>query len=235
LGRLVHGIGRSRRVRPGGTRVLEEAQDCPGRVAARSTARPDRTEDTLGEWVGAEGAIWNLPDEGIADASGPFKAVVGAIDWGFVHAFAAEIIGQTGSGRLAVIDEVYERGRTLDEIIPALLELQARHGVLAWFADPSEPAYILACRRAGLNVVEADNSIDPGLQAVTRAIAEGMTVSPRCVGLLGEMPGYVWAKDRSGAFRERPVQINDDACDALRELGRRLGPPGLASFEPRRG
>ena len=145
----------------------------PADYLAEHAAAPDdfrKRRYTLGEWVGADGAIWNLPDEAIVDAPGPFKAVIGAIDWGFVHAFAAEIIGQTGSGHLAVIDEVYERGRTLDEIIPALLELQARHGVLVWFADPSEPAYILACRRAGLRVEEADNSIDPGLQAVTRAI-----------------------------------------------------------------
>ena len=51
-----------------------------------------------------------------------------------------------------------------------------------------------------------------------------MTISPRCVGLLGEMPGYVWAKDRSGVFREHPVQVNDDACDALRY--------GVMAFEP---
>ena len=217
---------------PGPTRVYLHASmfdnpTLPADYLAEHAAAPDdfrKRRYTYGEWVGAEGAIWNLPDDQIADAEGPFKAVAGSIDWGFVHAFAAEIIGQSGSGRLAVIDEVYERGRTLDEIIPALLDLQATHGVLAWFADPSEPAYILACQRAGLRVEEADNSLDPGLQAVTRAIAGGMTISPRCTGLLGEMPGYVWAKDRSGAFREHPVEINDDACNALRY--------GVMAFEP---
>jgi phage terminase large subunit len=217
---------------PSPTRVYLHAStfdnpSLPADYVAEAAAAPDdfrKRRYTYGEWVGADGAIWNLPDDQIADADGPFKAVVGAIDWGFVHAFAAEIIGQSGSGRLAVIDEVYTRGRTLDELIPALLELQARHGVLVWFADPSEPAYILACRRAGLRVEEADNSLDPGLQAVTRAIAAGMTVAPRCAGLLGEIPGYVWAKDRAGGFRDRPIEINDDACDALRY--------GVMAFEP---
>jgi phage terminase large subunit len=131
---------------------------------------------------------------------------------------------------------VYERGRTLDEVIPRLLELQTLHHVAAWFADPSEPAYILACRRAGLNVVQADNSMDPGLQAVTRAIAAGMTVSPKCTGLLGELPGYVWQKQRDGGFKDRPVEINDDACDALRYLVQAFEPattPELVVYDER--
>jgi phage terminase large subunit len=48
------------------------------------------------------------------------------------------------------------------------------------------------------------------------AIAHGMTVAPRCTGLLGEMPGYTWAPNRQGGFHEKPIDINDDACDALR-------------------
>jgi phage terminase large subunit len=43
-----------------------------------------------------------------------------------------------------------------------------------------------------------------------------MTIAPSCGGLLGELPGYTWAKDKSGGFHEKPIDINDDACDALR-------------------
>jgi PBSX family phage terminase large subunit len=199
----------------------------PADVLAEAAASPDdyyHRRYHLGQWVGAEGMIWTLPDSQMRDEPGPFKAICGAIDWGFVHAFAAEVIGQTGSGRLAVVDEMYERGRTLDEVIPRLLELQQLHHIRVWFADPSEPAYITACRRAGLDVVPAENEVGPGIQAVTRAIAAGMTVSPRCVGLLGEMPGYAWAKQRDGNFQERPIKFNDDACDALRY--------GVMAFEP---
>lgn len=220
---------------PGPTRVYLHASTfdnptLPSDYVAEAAAAPDdfrKRRYTMGEWVGADGTIWILPDDQIRDPEPdiPFKVVAGSIDWGFVHAFAAEIAGQTGSGRLAIIDEVYERGRTVDEVIPRLLELQTLHHVAAWFADPSEPAYIVACRRAGLNVVSADNSMDPGLQAVTRAIAAGMTVSPKCTGLLGELPGYVWQKQRGGGFKDRPVEINDDACDALRYLVQAFEPP----------
>ena len=64
-------------------------------------------------------------------------------------------------------------------------------------------------------VVGARNDVTPGLQAVDRQFREGMTVDPSCVGLLGEIPGYVWQSGRLG-LTEKPVEINDDACDALR-------------------
>jgi PBSX family phage terminase large subunit len=175
-----------------------------------------RSRYILGEWVGAEGVIWQFPDDQVRSSAGPFKRTVAGIDWGFVHAFACEVIGQTGSGTLAVIDEVYEREQTIDRIIPVLSLLAQSHGIHTFYADPSEPGYILQCQRAGLNVQPANNSIAPGIGAVSMAIASGMTIAPSCAGLLGELPGYTWAKDKSGGFHEKPIDINDDACDALR-------------------
>ncbi len=168
-----------------------------------------------GEWTAAEGVIWMLPDAQLVRAEGPWKQVVAGIDWGFVHAFACEVVGQTGSGRLAVIDEVYARSRTLGEIIPALRVMQQMHGISVFYADPSEPAYISECRQAGLPVEPAKNAVLPGITAVTDAFNHGMTVAPSCTGLLDELPGYTWAQSRGGLL-ERPIEINDDACDALR-------------------
>ena len=137
------------------------------------------------------------------------------VDWGFVHAFACEVVGQSGSGRLAVVDEIYHKGETLARIIPALQYVKERHGVETFYADPSEPAYISECRAAGLPMKEARNDVLPGLNAVSEAIARGMTVAPSCSGLLGEIPGYTWQQNRLG-LQEKPIEVNDDACDALR-------------------
>ncbi|HLY66751.1 MAG TPA: phage terminase large subunit, partial [Chloroflexota bacterium] len=155
-----------------------------------------------GEWVGAEGVIWSLPDNQVKlPETNEFKRVVAGVDWGFVHAFACEVVGQSGTGRLAVIDEVYEKGQTIDHIIPALQYVRERHNVQTFYADPSEPAYILQCQRAGLPMEPANNAVAPGIGAVSMAIGRGMTVAPSCSGLLGELPGYTWAKDRAGGFR----------------------------------
>jgi PBSX family phage terminase large subunit len=170
-----------------------------------------------GEWSAAEGVIWSLPDSQIQGAGDMlFHRVVAGLDWGFVHNFACEVVGQSGAGHLRVVDEVYVAGRTLPEVIPSLLELRRKWGISAFYADPSEPAYIQQCLQAGLPVVAADNDVRPGLEAVSVAIKAGMTVSPDCQGLLGEIPGYTWAPQRGGGLREEPIKVNDDACDALR-------------------
>ena len=169
----------------------------------------------LGEWVGAEGMIWQLPDAQIQHREGPWKAYRAGVDWGFVHAFACEVIGQSGSGRLSVVREVYAKGALVRDIIPALLDIQTTYPGIVFHADPSEPAYIAECRAAGLKMVAARNDVNDGIQAVSVAINDGLTVDPSCSGLLGEMPGYVWQQDRNG-MKEKPIEINDDACDALR-------------------
>jgi PBSX family phage terminase large subunit len=175
-----------------------------------------RARYIMGEWTQAEGAIWNLPDDAVRHEAGPFKRVVAGIDWGFVHAFACEVVGQTGSGKLATLGEVYVKGALLEEVIPRLLEMKLHWNIEMFYADPSEPQNIVTLQRVGLPVVAATNDVVPGIEAVAQGIANGMTVSPNCVGLLGEIPGYTWAQDRGKGVKEVPVKVNDDACDAWR-------------------
>jgi phage terminase large subunit len=173
-----------------------------------------------GLWVAAEGAIYELPPDQIVAldlTKLSWKRVVAGIDWGFVHAFACEVVGQTGSGRLAVLREVYRTGTLIDDLIPELRLLQTRYRIDTFYADPSEPEYIAACQKAGLPVTPATNDVLPGIEAVATAIKAGMTVDPSCTGLLDELPNYSWAPDRaSGNLKEQPVKIGDDACDSLR-------------------
>ena len=125
------------------------------------------------------------------------------------------------------------RGLTIEDVIPALLDLKARYHC-TFYADPSEPAYIEQCRRAGLAMVKANNDVLPGITAVTAALAAGMTVSPGCTGLLAEVPAYVWKQERgSGEMADSPMKSNDDACDAWRYANIALSidtEPGLVLY-----
>ena len=185
-----------------------------------------------GLWVNAEGAIWVLPDVQVRKADqGAWRRVVCGVDWGFQHAFAAEVVAESSLGRRAVLGELYERGWTIDDVIPALRALKAEHGVEEFFADPSEPAYIRQCRDAGLPMQPATNDVLPGITAVSQAIRAGMTVDPSCVGLLGEIPGYVWKRDRAtGNTIDVPVKVGDDGCDALRYASMGLQDGGWGSY-----
>lgn len=173
-----------------------------------------------GQWIAAEGQIWLLPDEQVqALPEQPWKRVIAAIDWGYQHAFACEVGGESGTGRHAIIDELYARGRTVPSLIPELRKLRDRWKIETFYADPSEPAYIAECREAGLPMMEATNDVLPGITAVADEIARGLLVDPRCTGLLSEIPGYVWQTERaSGQPKDVPVKIGDDAADALRYL-----------------
>ncbi len=172
-----------------------------------------------GLWVEAEGAIYHLPPEQVTRPAPEttWKRVVAGIDWGFVHHFACEVVGQTGSGRLAVLREVYRAGELIDDLIPLLLSMAQRFHIDTFYADPSEPEYIATAQRAGLPVVPATNDVLPGIEAVATAIKNGMTVDPSCQGLLDELPSYTWAPDKqTGLLKEQPVKVGDDAVDALR-------------------
>lgn len=193
----------------------------PEDFRARLAAMGDGVEAqrlARGLWVAAEGQIWFLPDDQIREPEqDTWKRVVGGIDWGFVHAFAAEVVAESGSGRRATVDEVYARGELVDDLIPQLLAKQAQWRVDVWFADPSEPEYIERCRRKGVRIEPATNDMTPGLTAVATSIKAGETVSPRCIGLLSEIPEYTWKRDRAtNLTTEKPIEINDDACDAWR-------------------
>jgi len=184
-----------------------------------------------GLWVAAEGTIHHLPESQITKAAGPWKRIVAGIDWGYVHAFACEIVGISGSGRLSVLGEVYRRGALLEDLIPGLLRLQVALNIDTFYADPSEPEYIAACQRQGLSVVPATNDVNPGINAVAAAIRQGLTVDPSCGGLLAELPNYRWATERAtGAFREKPIEEGDDACDALRYAIMALAEAGVILY-----
>lgn len=193
-----------------------------------------------GEWAAAEGAIWNVVDWQIKPPDGPAKRVVAGLDWGFVHLFAVEAVGVTSTGRLSVRGELTAKGVGIDQLSDPVALFAENYDIEAFYCDPSEPGLMDQLRR-GLaqhrnfhqdcklraSVVAAVNDVLPGLQAVDKALRGGMTVDPSCTQLLAEVPGYTWAPDRKSGgsgFLEKPIEVNDDACDALRYA--------IMAFEP---
>lgn len=182
-----------------------------------------------GEWAAVEGAIWTLGDWQVRPPDGPSRRVVAGLDWGFVHPFVVEVLGQSSTGRLAVLGELTAKGMGVDQLAEPLATLAEHHGIDAFHCDPSEPGLMDQLSRGLAEhrrfhqdcklraaVVAATNDVLPGLQAVDKALRGGMSVDPSCQQLLAEIPGYTWMPDRKGGYLEKPVELNDDACDALR-------------------
>lgn len=182
-----------------------------------------------GEWAAAEGAIWRVLDWQVKQADAPARRTVIGVDWGFVHNFAAEVVGRTSTGRLSVRAEIVARGRGVDQLADPLALMAEAHDAETFVCDPSEPGLMDQLRRSlsehrrhhqgcklRASVTAAVNDVLPGIAAVDKAWRDGMTVDPSCVQLLSEIPGYTWMPARGGGYQERPVEIDDDACDALR-------------------
>lgn len=201
---------------------LEAIRQLPDNAIGRRLGR--------GEWAAVEGTIWTVNDWQYKAAEGPFRRVVAGLDWGFVHYFACEVVGQTSTGRMAVIDEFTAKGKGIDQVAPDLAALAEKHDIPTFYADPSEPGLMDQLRRSfaehrtkhggecrlRARIEPAVNDVLPGLSAVDKAFRSGMTVDPKCQRLRDEIPGYTWAPQRGGGFQEKPIEINDDACDALR-------------------
>lgn len=193
-----------------------------------------------GEWAAVEGAIWRMQDWQVQHDETPSRKTIAGLDWGFVHPLVVEVLGTSSMGRMHVKAELVATRMGLDQVAPAIATLCEAQGVQAIYCDPSEPGLMDQLRRelakhredhalvlaAGhepgarctlnVSVMGANNDVATGLQAVDKALRGGMTVEPSCQQLLAEIPGYTWKPKKGGGFEEVPVDVNDDACDALR-------------------
>ena len=185
----------------------------------------------LGLWVVAEGAIYDMfsEDENLYDklpkhiTSYPEPVV--AIDYGTTNPLAA-LLCVDGDTKLYIEDEYYFNSREegfqkTDEQYLNDLEawLKERLGVnyqIQFIVDPSAASFIAAARIRGFRVKEADNSVLDGIRLVATLLSKKvLLINKRCKNLIKEILGYVW-DDSSKIEKEKPLKMNDHACDAMR-------------------
>lgn len=150
-----------------------------------------------------------------------FRRIIVAIDWGFSDPCAMLVIGETGTGDLYVIDELYERQVLVDDQgwLKRAKDLRTEYRPERFVADPSESGYIMQLRKS-LNgspiVVGAENEISLGITRVqTKLNGPKLFVSDHCVNTIREIETYAYAVGPFGPT-ETPQAGNDHAMDALR-------------------
>lgn len=191
----------------------------------------------LGEWALAEGLIYPMYQEAIAEAP-PWKEdelrrYSLSLDYGTMNAFAAllwELHGKTWyavrgyyySGRDTGIQKTDEEyAQALDKMLADVFEWQEEHPVydvrekLETIIDPSAASFIaLLNRRGKYKVRKADNDVLDGIRETATAMRAGsIKVSGKIKEWQDEAGGYVW--DDSEAV-EHPVKVNDHYMDATR-------------------
>lgn len=185
-----------------------------------------------GEWVAAEGAIYQQWDERVHVVDkmpGTPERVIIGIDYGTQNATVFLALGKVGS-TWYVFDEYYHSGRdtlrqqTDAEYSLALINFIERIGYAPQTieVDPSAASFKVQLRRDGVRRIrDAENSVVDGIRVVSTALTAGnLKVLKKCEGLRSEVPGYVWdEKKAKDTGKEQPMKgegISDHALDALR-------------------
>lgn len=184
----------------------------------------------LGEWVRAEGLVY--PDHEAA-LEGTWRPDDGArvrwavsIDYGTQNAFAALLWACQG-GVWHAVREFYYSGRTeghqmTDADYAGRVEALCAGvpGEVEVIVDPSATSFMAELRRRGqrFRVRHARNDVADGIRETAACMQAGLVRIGReaCPALVRELGGYVW--DEAHGDGERPLKVDDHACDALRYL-----------------
>lgn len=187
----------------------------------------------LGEWVQAEGAVYESWDPArhvikAADVPAMDRILALGIDYGTTNATAGLLLG------IANTPAVGNRLYVLDEWAPPrLTDAGFSHHLRTWlgsrqppewgspqwvFVDPAAASFKLQLFTDGMsNVANGANNVLPGIRTIASLLATNrIQVSDTCTHLIEEIPGYVWDAKATDKGIDQPVKKNDHFSDGLR-------------------
>lgn len=184
-----------------------------------------------GEWTLAEGLIFPMYQDAIADAPEGHAEQYGiSVDYGTRNAFAAILWGKWGDAWYAV-KEYYYSGRDEQESkTDGEYADDMERWLAAYFAeinaavppsirtiiDPSAASYITLLHKKyqQFRVVPADNAVADGIRETAECMKRGrIKISPAMVNWRKEVEGYIWDDTAS---EDKPVKVNDHLMDSMR-------------------
>lgn len=187
----------------------------------------------LGEWVAAEGAVYDA-----FDPDGPmvvdilptnFERVVVGVDYGTANATVFLKLGLANGkwwlfGEYTHDSRASGRQKTDAEYADEFLEWLAPHTPHSVEVDPSAASFKLALRRKGVsNVRDADNSVLDGIRAVATGFSSGsLLIARRCKKTIESVSVYAWDSKAQAKGEDKPLKENDHHADALRYAVRRV-------------
>ena len=182
----------------------------------------------LGEWVAADGAIYDFFDTHThvvdADLIPAMQRVFSlGIDYGTTHPTRGYLLGLGTDGKLYLVDEWAPPRGTDGSLSADLMRKRSEWAEKGWspewtYHDPAAASFGLQLfEDKHPNVTKADNSVIDGIRTVASLLQNGdLLISSVCTNLINEIPGYVWDDKAGEKGIEQPVKANDDFCDSLR-------------------
>lgn len=198
----------------------------------------------LGEWVAAEGAIYDMwdPDVHVVDILPPIQTWIGiGLDYGTTAPTAALILGlaNTGGGEdgrqpcLYLVDEFRWDSRQKHR---QLTDVELSGKLREWlttvrfpgthlrgptpqflFIDPSAASLKVQCHQDGWPLADADNSVLDGIRLVSSLLSRRyLKVARSCTGWTDEIGGYSWDDKAAMLGIDKPIKADDHSLDAGR-------------------
>jgi PBSX family phage terminase large subunit len=190
-----------------------------------------------GEWVAAEGAVFDMWDPAVHVIPWrevpPLVRMLGiGLDYGTTNPTAALALGMARDGSLYLVDEWRHDPevtgvRWADVQQSAALKTWAtvKHTDLPveppmerTFIDPTAASLKMQLYDDGYEgLIDADNSVAYGIRTMASLLSSGrLHVADRCEGFIAEVPGYCWDDKATLKGVDAPIKVADHSLDAAR-------------------
>ena len=176
----------------------------------------------LGEWVAAEGRVYDFFDESFVKPTpeGEMSQWYISCDYGTVNPTSMGLWGKRGEVWYRVAEFYYDaraqrRQLTDEEYADALEKLADGRKIQSVVLDPSAASFAETLRRRGLRVKKADNEVLSGIRLTAQMLKAGrLVICSPCADAIREFSLYRWEEGEDG--RDRVRKEHDHAMDEIR-------------------
>lgn len=173
----------------------------------------------LGQWVLAEGLVYDFNEDNITDSIPQGTEYYISIDYGTLNPFSAGLWSVTGS-KAVRIQEYYYDGRktqkqlTDEEYCNEIEKLAKGKEITRVVVDPSAASFIIALKKRGFRVQQADNAVLDGIRRTAVYLKNGnIKIHRSCVDSIREFGLYRWDEKKT---EDTVIKDNDHAMDDIR-------------------
>lgn len=176
----------------------------------------------LGQWVTGDGIVYQdfnketmvIPKDRVPDGLDYYVGV----DWGYEHPNPIILLGDDADGNTYVLEDYTQKHKFINYWVKIAQNLQNRFGRnLIFYADSARPDNVNEFQSNGLNCINANKNVLPGIECVAKKMREGKfyVVDSASSGLLDEIYQYAWDENTGLPLKENDVRHND-RLDAIR-------------------
>jgi PBSX family phage terminase large subunit len=176
----------------------------------------------LGQWVTGDGIVYQdfnkdtmvIPRDRVPDGLDYYVGV----DWGYEHPNPIILLGDDKDGNTYILEDYTQKHKFINYWVKIAQNLQNRFGRnLIFYADSARPDNVNEFQSNGLNCINANKNVLPGIECVAKKMREGKfyVVDGASSGLLDEIYQYAWDESTGLPLKENDVRHND-RLDAIR-------------------